>query len=361
MGIEFGGQRFFDCVLKFNSLKVELEEQYQKVNTSTVEVNAFKQGVAKLEANIVLYQKGQQNYEEKIRILTLQMRENDVAIQAFEKQLLKVAADNEVLKASLYNEREVIKHWQNSSKGIGKLINSQMGYYEKTGLGYIKEQHGITLTEKDLSKTIFEGSSDSENVPKNDRYAERMKVVPPPLSGIHMPPNNDSSVELDESKSVYGKRTNNIDHTDCNSDSSTLTQGEPIVTKKVVYPPLMSTFVPEGHVPIPSSASKQVKTPRKAMDSNAKHHGSIKRGGLGLNARTNLPFGSSLKRKGCFVCGSLTHFIKDCTVHDDKIAKLKVAKKVTIKHDKSVQNKSTQEKGNKKPQWENAQRVNKQK
>ncbi|GJX07867.1 hypothetical protein Tco_0195799 [Tanacetum coccineum] len=93
----------------------------------------------------------------------------------------------------------------------------------------------------------------------------------------------------------------------------------------------------------PSFANKQVKTPRENVKKQSTHSQKPK-----VN---NKELGNGFTERGCFVCGSFSHLIKDCDYH------VKMAKQVEL----SKQNMS---KGNdtrvRKPTWNNVHRVNKQ-
>ncbi|GJX18058.1 hypothetical protein Tco_0218890, partial [Tanacetum coccineum] len=83
------------------------------------------------------------------------------------------------LLAEAVKEKEELKtkleKFQSSSKGLSKLLNSQMSTRDKSGLG----------------------SSDVEDSHVQDRFAnvEGMHAVPPPMTGNYMPPGPDREVD----------------------------------------------------------------------------------------------------------------------------------------------------------------------
>ncbi|GJY79131.1 hypothetical protein Tco_0484932 [Tanacetum coccineum] len=93
----------------------------------------------------------------------------------------------------------------------------------------------------------------------------------------------------------------------------------------------------------PSFANKQVKTPRENVKNQSTHSQKPK-----VN---NKELGHGFTERACFVCGSFSHLIRDCDYH------VKLAKQVEL-------NKQNMSKGNgtgeRKPTWNNVQRVNKQ-
>ncbi|GKB49786.1 hypothetical protein Tco_0900539 [Tanacetum coccineum] len=93
----------------------------------------------------------------------------------------------------------------------------------------------------------------------------------------------------------------------------------------------------------PSFANKQVNTPRENVKNQSTHSQKPK-----VN---NKELGNGFTERACFVCGSFSHLIRDCDYH------VKLAKQVEL-------NKQNMSKGNgtgeRKPTWNNVQRVNKQ-
>ncbi|GKD43977.1 ribonuclease H-like domain-containing protein [Tanacetum coccineum] len=134
--------------------------------------------------------------------------------QALKKKLLAAAKkEKEELKTRL-------EKWQNSSKGLNKLLNSQMSVRDKAGLG----------------------------------YAEGMHAVPPPMTGIYIP--SGPNKEIDESQFTYGPKQSKPSEYDtrssvfnsCKSNSSEETlesMPEPVVNEpKVVSQPKVWSDAP---------------------------------------------------------------------------------------------------------------------
>ncbi|GJV98186.1 hypothetical protein Tco_1553438 [Tanacetum coccineum] len=111
-----------------------------------------------------------------------QLGDASIEIQAYTQALKKkLLAEAEKEKEELKTK---LKNFQSSSKGLSKLLNSQMSAKDKYGLG----------------------SSDVEDSPVYDRFAkvEGMHAVPPPMTGIYMPPKSDFGI--DETNFTYGPK-----------------------------------------------------------------------------------------------------------------------------------------------------------
>ncbi|GJU51869.1 retrovirus-related pol polyprotein from transposon TNT 1-94 [Tanacetum coccineum] len=125
-----------------------------------------------------------------------------------------------------------IAKWEESSKSINILLNSQMSANDKNGLGYgtqKDEMSNKSKTDSEISMSIFEvRSSDEETTPANNRFSKavRYHVVPPPITRNFLTPRADISFAgLDEyaiRKKIIESKTDTskskTSETDWNSD-----------------------------------------------------------------------------------------------------------------------------------------------
>ncbi|GKC70897.1 putative ribonuclease H-like domain-containing protein, partial [Tanacetum coccineum] len=189
-----------------------------------------------------------------------------------------------------------VEKWHNSSKNLGKLLNTQMSANDKFGLGYGDHRYdGILSYENEVLQSVFlNKESELEKQPLYDRFvtAGGMHVVPPPMIGNYMP------------------------------------SGPDIVVLKHMNPTIVST-------------KKQVKTPRETVKNQFTHskNPTIDMKGLGYR----------FTARACFVCGSLSHLIRDCDFHEKRMAK-------QAELNNSMRMKSSQREI--RPIWNNVQTVN---
>ncbi|GKF99143.1 hypothetical protein Tco_0297926, partial [Tanacetum coccineum] len=124
--------------------------------------------------------------------------DNKTDVLTYHKKLLAEAQkEKDVLKA-------IVEKWQNSSKNLGKLLNSQMSAYDKFGLGYGDHKYnGILSYENEVLQSVFMGKeSDFENL--RPAKTGEMHAVPPPMAGNYMPFRPD--IEIDYSQFTYGPK-----------------------------------------------------------------------------------------------------------------------------------------------------------
>ncbi|GJY34937.1 putative ribonuclease H-like domain-containing protein [Tanacetum coccineum] len=192
------------------------------------------------------------------------------------------------------------------------------------------------------------------NKPLYSRFSktDNFKGVPHPLTGDYTPK---PQQEIDEYLYVYGKKgpqkpeisdsdnTSN-EHSTCQSNESEGSFGNPSEhsseseSQSISVPNEMSTSksvttnekdVSESKEVEPSCVT-HVKTPRQQM----KNQGTPKVKGKNWNEmmERELGEGYSFIKKKCFVCGSLSHLIRDCDIYEKKMAREAELKKQSINH-----------------------------
>ncbi|GJT36709.1 hypothetical protein Tco_0927128 [Tanacetum coccineum] len=197
-----------------------------------------------------------------------------------------------------------------------------MSANDKFGLGYGDHRYdGILSYENEVLQSVFMNKeSDLENQPLYDRFvtAEGMHAVPPPMTGNYMPSGPD--IEIDYSQFTY----------DCSVETHKSLPEPTVNEPKVVCQPKVWSDAPiikeyesdseDAHVSqpteeqeTPSFANQQVKTPRETIKNQFTHskNSKVDKKGLGYGFAT----------KACFVCGSLSHLIRDCDFHEKRMAK----------------------------------------
>ncbi|GJW29266.1 ribonuclease H-like domain-containing protein [Tanacetum coccineum] len=309
-------------------------EDEEQLGDSSIEIQAYTQALKNVEAQLVAHQKNQLWYEEKIRFMKIDLDDKTDVLTYHKKLLAEAVIEKEVLKTKLEN-------FQSSSKGLSKLINSQMSTRDKSGLGYGNQIHeGILSYEKEVLESVFDSrSSDVEDTYVNDRFAKvkGMCAVPPPMKGNYMPPKSDFGI--DESNFTYGPnqsitsesdaKTSDFDSCETNSSVETLESvPEPVVVKpKVVSQPKVWSDAPIIKEYKSDSDDEYVIEPSKEQEKPR----------YGFN------------KKACFVCGSFSHLIRDCDFHEKRMAK-----QVELNKKKG---KGTGQ-GENRPVWNNVQRLN---
>ncbi|GKA55056.1 ribonuclease H-like domain-containing protein [Tanacetum coccineum] len=307
----------------------------------------------KVEAQLVAHQKNQLRYEEKIRFMKINLDDKTDVLTYHKKLLAEAVKEKEELKTKLEN-------FQSSSKGLSKLLNSQMSTRDKYGLGYGNQIHeGVLSYEKEVLESVFDNrSSDVEDSPANDRFAKvkGMHAVPPPMTGNYMPSKSD--VGIDESNFTYGPKqsktsesnakTSDFDSCETNSSVETLESYESDSDDEYVIEPSKEQEKPSFDF---VNTVKHVKTHRETIKEQNTCSPSPKvnkRDWNGLMSK-KLGLGYGFTKKACFVYGSFSHLFRDCDFHEKRMAKQVELNK---KKGKGIGQ------GENRPVWNNVQRLN---
>ncbi|GJX93628.1 hypothetical protein Tco_0348214 [Tanacetum coccineum] len=272
----------------------------------SIEIQAYTQALKKVEAQLVAHQQGQLWYEEKIRFMKIDLDDKTDVLTYHKKLLVKAEKEKEDLKAK-------VEKWHNSSKNLNILLNSQMSARDKAGLGYGNQMNkGVLSYENEVFQSVFVSrTSETENSPVNDRYAEGMHAVPPPMTGIYIPSGPDK--EIDDSQFTYGPKQSKPSESDarssdfnsCESNCSEETHEsmpEPVVNEpNVVSQPKVWSDAPIIEEYESDSEDEHVSLPTKEQEIPSLGYGYTK--------------------KACFVCGSFSHLIRDSDFHEKRMAK----------------------------------------
>nr|GEV39335.1 hypothetical protein [Tanacetum cinerariifolium] len=187
-----------ECLQSFKNLQKQYDQQREILNKDNIEILGYQYGLESLEDRIHVHHKNETVFEESIAFLKYDVQVRDISIKDLKNQL------EEAIKEK-YDLKEKLNKFEESSKNLSKLINSQMSANDKTGIGDDSQ-----LSKNEMSKCkIFEAASDSsvsEIDEDNNQAKNRYKVgigyhaVPPPYTENYMPPRADLSfARLDDS------------------------------------------------------------------------------------------------------------------------------------------------------------------
>ncbi|GKC21485.1 ribonuclease H-like domain-containing protein, partial [Tanacetum coccineum] len=136
------------------------------------------------KARIVVHEKNEAVYEEDIAFLKYDVQVKDISIKDLKNQLEEALKEKDDLKLKLENFEE-------SSKNLTKLINSQISAKDKAGLGYDSQ-----INKNEVVHSMFNSrESDVDDSPVIDRFkiGEGFHAVTPSYTGNYMPLRPDSS------------------------------------------------------------------------------------------------------------------------------------------------------------------------
>ncbi|GJY67832.1 ribonuclease H-like domain-containing protein [Tanacetum coccineum] len=158
------------CLKSYETLKEHYDNLTKDFNKSQLNVGAYKAGLESVEARLDVYKKNEAVFEEDIKILKLDIMLRDNALTELRKKFEKAEKERDDLKLTL-------EKFENSSKNLSKLLDSQVSDKFKTGVGYDSQV---------FDSQVFDSQM-------NDKYksGKRYHDVPPPYTRNLMPPKPD--------------------------------------------------------------------------------------------------------------------------------------------------------------------------
>ncbi|GJW92062.1 putative ribonuclease H-like domain-containing protein [Tanacetum coccineum] len=186
------------CLESFKCLQKNYDTEREKHNKAKLEIRGYEIALESLESRIIGHEKNELAWGEKYEFQNYELKCREIKINNLNLELEKAIKERDELK-------DKIAKWEESSKNLDEILNSQMSARDKTGLGYSTQLNELSSnheTDSENSFSVFDGrSSDEESTPANDRSskADGYKAVPPPITGNFLTPRADISFAgLDE-------------------------------------------------------------------------------------------------------------------------------------------------------------------
>ncbi|GJX76054.1 hypothetical protein Tco_0322865 [Tanacetum coccineum] len=293
-------------------------------SSSPSDNEGYELALESLESRILGHEKNELAWGEKYEFQNYELKCREVKIDNLKMELEKVVKERDELKVK-------IEKWEESSKGLNKLLNSQMSAKDKNGLGYgtqLDEMSNKSETNSEISMSVFKvRSSDEEITPANDRFskADGYHAVPPHITGNFLTPRADISFAgLDEyaiRKKIIESKT-----TELNTNTSKSKTSEIVGKTNEVNIEKPKSVVPKPKInrdkviiedwnsddeddvsevntvsPVKTNETQTVKTQVDKIGQISQKEG------IGFK-----------KIKACFVCKSTDHLTKNCDFYDKK-------------------------------------------
>ncbi|GJT64436.1 hypothetical protein Tco_1015916 [Tanacetum coccineum] len=106
-----------ECKESYAKLKKLYDEQRAQLSDASIEIQAYTQGLKKVEAQLVAHQQGQLWYEQKIKFMKIDLDDKTDVLTYHKKLLAEAQKEKDDLKAK-------VEKWHNSSKNLGNYIPS---------------------------------------------------------------------------------------------------------------------------------------------------------------------------------------------------------------------------------------------
>nr|GEU32762.1 ribonuclease H-like domain-containing protein [Tanacetum cinerariifolium] len=186
------------CLKSYETLKEHYDNLSKDNKKSQFNVGAYKAGLESVKARVDVYKKNEAVFEEDIKILKIDIMFRDNVLTELRKKFKKAKKERDDLKLTL-------EKFKNSSKNLGKLLDSQVCDKFKTGVGFDSQVN-------DRFMNYLEEQTDGEaminSIKNGDQPLPRVTQVPiARTTSTEQPPLKDKSMW-----SAQEKRVQKIDH-----------------------------------------------------------------------------------------------------------------------------------------------------
>ncbi|GJR08776.1 hypothetical protein Tco_0791428 [Tanacetum coccineum] len=260
------------CLISYETLKEHYDNLTKDFNKSQLNVGTYKAGLESVEARLDVYKKNEVVFKEDIKILKLDIMLRDNALTELRKNLKK-------LKKERYDLKLTLEKFENSSKNLRKLLDSQICDKFNSGVGY--------------------------------KTSEGYHVVPPPYTGNFMPPKPDL-VLADKDEYVF---------------SESVTSVSAIATSKVktseskpksVSEPLIKDWISDSENENEIEFKSRQRKPSNAKVKFVKSNEHVKSPRKSVKKVENYKQ-AEYPRKNCQSPRVFNHLIKDCDYYEKKM------------------------------------------
>ncbi|GJZ32958.1 ribonuclease H-like domain-containing protein [Tanacetum coccineum] len=298
------------CVKAYATLKEQYDSLSSDYKKSQFNLVSYKVGLESVEARLAHYKKNEAVFEESINVLKLEVRLRDNALNEYKMNLEKAKKERDQLKQTL-------EKFQNSSKSLNNILESQVIDKFKTGLGYDATTAAYPAVESFMNLIDKPGSDKGYH------------SVPPPLTGNFIPRKPDltfmDEIVKSENLDVTTVVTPSNDKTVENKGVSNTVESN-VVRMNNTSAPIIEDWNSDDESEIdytvrPSTEKiKSVKTVRETdAPKQIKQHprGNQRNWNNLMSQRLGSDF--KMTNKACYVCGSFEHLYYVC---DKKVIRL---------------------------------------
>ncbi|GKD81410.1 putative ribonuclease H-like domain-containing protein, partial [Tanacetum coccineum] len=137
------------CLKNYKTLKKQCDDLIVKLNQTEFQASTYKRGLATVEEQLLTFRKNEVLFSEEVAVLKREVACKDYEIGVLKTEFEKVKQEKEGVDFK-------IAKFDNASKSLDKLLESQITNKSKKGLGYhdVAPPHPLTLnapTKLDLS------------------------------------------------------------------------------------------------------------------------------------------------------------------------------------------------------------------
>ncbi|GJT30549.1 ribonuclease H-like domain-containing protein [Tanacetum coccineum] len=154
-----------------SSQALNFDSEREKHSRARLEIQGYELALESLESRILGHEKNELAWGEKYEFQNYELKCREIKINNLKMELEKVVKERDELKVK-------IEKWEESSKGLNKILNSQMSAKDKNGLGYgtqLDEMSNKSETDSEIRNFLTPRADIS--FAGLDEYAIRKKII----------------------------------------------------------------------------------------------------------------------------------------------------------------------------------------
>ncbi|GJX09697.1 hypothetical protein Tco_0199556 [Tanacetum coccineum] len=117
------------CLESFKTLQKNYDTEREKHNKAKLEIRGYEIALESLESRILGHEKNELAWGEKYEFQNYELKCREIKINNLNLELEKVVKERDELK-------DKIAKWEESTKNLDEILNSQLSARDKTGLGF---------------------------------------------------------------------------------------------------------------------------------------------------------------------------------------------------------------------------------
>ncbi|GJW30285.1 putative ribonuclease H-like domain-containing protein [Tanacetum coccineum] len=317
------------CSKSYKKLLENYQTERDNFQKARTEILGYQMSLESLEVILKTHEKNEYAWGDKYEQMEYDLKMRDLKLEEKQKELDQALRERDDFKIKL-------EKWSNAAVLQNEVLNKQRYLSDKTCIGF-----GVEYSSSEENNNSSGDETLVDPLYENFKREKAYKAVPPPTGTIIPPRANVSFTGIDElairNKVVNQEKTKTsqpeidrnkviiedwVDSDDEETDSSE-------IQKKTVF----------------NSENSETSFENKYSETSFENKSPNSQNSVGQESRTK-----GLGNKGgklCFVCYSPDHLIKDCNLHER-----------TFKQTQTHKPKGTQGTRDKRPVWNNIQRVN---
>ncbi|GKB93363.1 ribonuclease H-like domain-containing protein [Tanacetum coccineum] len=327
----------------YNALQAKYDELQSEFGDQEAALVAHKLAVKKLESQLKASHKQQSSLNEKLNFQANQIFEKDEKLKKYRRIGMKAVKDKDALQKIIdcrytlvqIHDRLLISMLSRESSSISKANHTWA--YGILGNHPLTWKHPHPLS-GDYTPRAQEDIDDSLYV--YGKHGPQPQSPSPTVSNassivFSICPSNDSDGELGAVSDASSTHYSTCQSNDSDGELGTVTDhsvNDDLIHDQTPIPSIeqvtIATQKTQPQVPKPTqtvdpSCAQHVKSPRQPIRTPVTSSPIPSNNRQNWNQRMNRDLGAgySFERKPCYVCGSLSHLIKDCDYYEKKMAR----------------------------------------